>query len=147
MFASSAALPLTGNAGTGSYATRLKVAKGIAYVLNIPQESNQATVSVVDINDSAAPKLLTMVSIPPHWMFGGWGFDGTHFGMELIGDRLYVGGYYGVVVIDLTDPKSPDPIGVVDPRSYVGGIAGLDGELAVAYSKGLAVIEILPITK
>ena len=140
-------LPLAGSTGTGGNATRLQVAKGIAYVLNIPQNSNMATIAVIDVSDAATPQLVTAVPIPTHWIFSGYGFDGTHFGMNLIGDRLYIGGYYGVVVIDLSDPRIPDPKGRVDPRSYVGGIAGIDGKLAVAYTTGLALIEIVPISK
>jgi len=140
-------LPMAGRIGTGGNATRLRVDGGTVYVLNVPQNTNIVSVAVIDVTDPASPQLVTVVSIPTHWHFGGYGYGGTHFGMTLAGSRLYVGGYDGVVVIDVSDPQLIDPMGRIDPSAYVGGVAELDGKLAVAHKRGLSVIEIVPISK
>ena len=134
-------LPLAGGAGSGGTATKVVLEGDFAYLLN-PGDPT-ATVGVVDISDPQAPSLVTVVTIPELWHGSNYGYGHSFYGMAVDGNRLMVGGNRGVVVMDTSDPVAPVPLGRVDPRSYIGGIAYLgEGQWGVVDYHGLAVIEV-----
>jgi hypothetical protein len=141
----SAPMPLVGSVGTGGNATRLLWRDDHVYVLNTT--ATPVSIAVIDVSAPVSPTLVTTVDIPRHWYYSGYYPQDREFvGMTLDGDRLYVGGNEGVVVVDVSDAAAPDPLGRVDPRGFVGGVASLNGKVVVAHMSTVTIIEIVPIT-
>jgi hypothetical protein len=136
-------LPLVARLGTGGIAARLLVQGGILYVFNA--SNSTPSLAVIDVSDPGTPDLLSIAPIPWLWLNDSYGSVGYFVGMAMETTRLYLGGAHGVVVIDITDPANVDPLGRVDPATFVGGVSALGGEVLVAHRGGVSVVEILSI--
>lgn len=136
-----ATLPLVGVVGTGGTASGLVMQGDMIYVWNFSETA--VSIGVVDISVPGDPTLLKVVPIPDLWFKSHYAYGESFYGMAAEGNRVMFGGNVGVIVLDVSDPAAPAPLGRVDPRSYIGGVAPLgSGQWAVAWYQSLEVIEV-----
>lgn len=132
-------IQLLSSAGTVGDAARVQVVGSLAYVLNFADYQN-SSLTVLDVTDLSSPSIVGTTVIPQDLMYGSYYLDGIFVGFAVDGDKVYIGGWKGIVVVDVGDPSDLVPLGLIGPRNFTGGISVKDGYVFGANLDGLVVL-------